>query len=198
MVLAFILIVLAVVIIVSKKRAAVKKKEQEEKVQKAKENYIVAKNKMRENPVMQMAIATTVSHIEELRKKADGKILPKDTQDFFVGTITRKYINFSCGLKKGERPHVSASEDFHYDKYSIWLHGLDFVFSINFEDKGYEMRSAYELELFLEVFAEELEKAGCPTWDEEYNKGDHVGFDTLLIWNITKYHPKKELQSFIS
>lgn len=197
MVLGFILIVLAVVIVVLKKRSAEKAKEQEKKTQRAEANYIAAKAKLRDNKIMKLAVETTVTHIAELRKKAGTVELSEDTHHFYIADITKKYLSFKSGLKKGQRPHVSPSEDYHYVQYSNWLFSLDYVLSVSYESEGYESMNEFSLGLFLEVFAEELKKAGCPTWNEEYNSEERVGTDTLLIWDLTQYHPKKELSSFV-
>lgn len=156
-----------------------------------------AKNKLRENKLLQLAVETTVTHIAELRKKAENVVLSEDTHHFYIADITKKYLSFKSGLKKGQRPHVSPSEDYHYVQYSNWLFSLDYVLSVSYESEGYESMNEFSLGLFLEVFAEELKKAGCPTWNEEYNSEERVGTDTLLIWDLTQYHPKKELKSFV-
>ena len=197
MVLAFILIVLAVVIVALKKKSAGKAKEHAEKMRKAEENYIAAKEKMRDNHVMKLAVETTVTHIAELREKAENVVLSEDTHHFYIADITKKHLSFKSGLKKGQRPHVSPSEDYHYVQYSNWLFSLDYILSVNYENEGYESMNSFSLGLFLEVFAEELEKSGCSTWNEAYYSEERVGTDTLLIWDLTQYHPKKELKSFV-
>lgn len=155
------------------------------------------KEKMRNNKILQMAVECIVEHLQKNIKNAKNVTLDNKTRDFFVGNICKDDMYYREGLKKGNRPHVSPSEDWHYSTYSLWFHDLKFVSCTKYSDSGYSELSGHTMVLFLEVLSEELKKRGCPTWNESYYDYDSIGSDVLLIWDLTPYHPQKELNSFL-
>lgn len=189
----FVLALMAVIIGLLIK-SSIEADERKKEAQRAVEAIAAKKEKLRENEILKIATECIVEYILHAKENAMNVPLGNKEHHFFVADITKTSMSFNGGIIAGERPHVSPSEDFYYDVYSCWLSCLKLVHYTSYEVEGYSELDRHIMPMFLEVLSEELQKRGGSRWSESYCDS---GCGYLLIWDLTKYHPQKELKAFL-